>query len=337
MPVSHSIEVYNSSDELIAIFDKWQGFDYDKKLNRPTTATFTLDANDPKATDTNLAGGQNYIKYKRGSQVAWSGEIIKVSTALKSENEKIQVTCGDWFYLLKDRYVTAKRTFSSTNEGTILWTLIDESQSLSDGDFGITQGVNNSTTSRDRTYKDKNIQQAIIQMTEVINGVDVEITADRVFNVYDKKSTDRSSTHVFEYGVNVQEMEEDLDWTNLKNDLKAYGGDGISRDADDAGSKSTYKRRQDIVSFGDVILNTTLDRHLDEILRTQAIPTVNYKMTLLQDAAPLFGTYEVGDIIRVKANQGFVTIDANVRIYGWSASINNDGEERIELHVSIVQ
>lgn len=337
MSVEHKIEVYNSNDDLVAELDKATGRKYGKMLNRGSAFSFELDINDPKCTADILAGGQNYIKYYRGTRLEWSGRILYRAAKLSDGGEKIDIQCFDWFTLFKKKLITTEESYSSTNEGAILQDLVTYFQTPSNGSLGITFGVNSSTSTRDKEYIDKSVYDAFIEMSEILDGVDFEITPNRVLNIYDKKSTDRSATHIFEYGVNLKSLDEVYDWTDLKNDLKGYGADTLVRTADDGSSQSTYGRMQSIESFTDDILTATLDRHLDDVLRTNAGPVVAYKCVLLPDALPEFGTYEIGDVVKLKANKGIVNVNKSVRIYGWNVAISDSGEEEIELIISPVQ
>lgn len=334
--IEHTIEIYNKNDELLAILDNAQGRQYQQNLNRSGTFTFSINALDPLATETNLLVGQNYIHYKRNGVLRWAGQIINWEASLGETDETVNVTCADWFYLLKDKIITTEEIYTADNEGEILQQLITYLQVQTDGDMGITFGANTSVETRDRTYFDKNVQEAFIQMSEIINGLDFEITPLKVLNIYEKKFTDRSTTHVFQYGQNIQSATARKDATQIKNDLKGYGADTLIRTRDDGGSQSTYGRRQSIESFTDIVLSSTLDRHLDEILRTNGVPIQTYGISVFPDAEPEFGTYEIGDYVWVNIQRGIVNINQKSRIYGWNVTIDNEGVENIELIISPV-
>lgn len=335
MAVEHSIEVYDSSDNYLAFIDKWKSISYEQVLNKPSNLTFEMDMADPKAINDNLLGGQNYIKYSRGTQLRWGGQITSLGGNLAKDDRPFSVTCGDWVYLLKDKFITTEETWSSINEGTILQEVVNYFQVQSDGSYGITNGVNTSVDPRDRTYVDKNVLDIFTEFSSLQNGLDFEITPDRVLNIYEKKSTDRTGTHVFSYGENIDDFQWAIDFTQLKNDLKVYGADGIIRTRDNVNSQITYKRRQDILSYTDIPLNTTLDRLADEVLQVHANPIRTYSLSVLPDAEPLFGTYEIGDTVQlVIEGQGLLDINQAVRIYGWNVTINEEGYEQLTLQVS---
>ena len=335
MAVEHKIEVYNDSDQLLAEFDKWKGISYSEKLNQPSLFNFGLDISDDKATSTNVAAGRNYIKYYRDSTLKWSGQMVRLSGALAQNDRPFTVQCGDWLYILKDRYLTTEETWSSTDYGTILQECVDYTQAISDGDLGITNGYNGVTDTTDRTYFDKNIQEIFVEFASLSPGVDFEITPDRVLNVYAEKGNDLTATHQFQYGQNISMLDWDIDATQLKNDLKLYGADGRVRTADDSGSQGTYTRRQSIESFTDAYLDATLDKHGEELLQIHSTPIKTYKLNVISQYDPLFGTYALGDTVTLNiTNNKFLNGTVTVRIYGWDVTVNEDGYEQVQLTVS---
>lgn len=345
--VEHVIEIYDINDSLVTILDAAFDVSYDQRLNTSGQFKFSLSVSDVKATAANLACGQNYIKYYRGSQLRWSGKIIRRETVLQPEEsggitEVINITCVDWLWLLKDRYTSASDVHSNQNEGEIIQDLINDTQALSDGDLGITIGANSSTANRTRTYEDKNVRDAMEQMSSVIDGIDFEITPDRVLNIYDKKMTDRSNSHVFSYGddavgtANILTVKEVLDASEIRNDVKGYGKDTLSTTRSSAASQAAYGLRSGIYSYQDISELATLEGHLDDIIRTNGAPTRQLSVTLAPGKEPLFGTYEIGDVVTIRVNKGVVDIDQPVRIYGWDVTIDNDGVEYIKLLINPV-
>lgn len=334
--IEHTLEVYNSSDQNIGILTNARDLRYQQNLNRSGSFTFSISVHDPMSADEFLLIGQNYIKYKRNGVLRWAGQIVDTNTTLNETDEVVNVTCADWFYLLKDKFITTEEIFTGVNEGEILQDLITYLQIQPNNDMGITFGINTSVENRDRTYFDKNVQDAFVQMSEIINGLDFEITPDRVLNIFEKKTSDRSATHIFEYKQNISNVGIRNDSSQIKNDLKGYGADLLIRTRDDGGSQSAYGRRQSIESFTDVFLNSTLDRHLDEILRTNGVPIQTYVLSVMPQANPEFGSYEIGDCVRLIIKRG--TVDKNIksRIYGWNVTIDNEGVETIDLVISPV-
>ncbi len=143
-----------------------------------------------------LKEGVNEIHIWRGNEKVVSGQINYSRATIQSDKRIHEVRAIGWLGLLLGdggRNTRSVQTFSATDQGAILWALIDHTQTQTNGNIGITEGTIEATVDRDRTYPiDKNIGDAIIEMTEVINGLDVEITPDKVFNVYKRIGEDRS-------------------------------------------------------------------------------------------------------------------------------------------------
>lgn len=335
--VEHLIEVYNRDDELLGEIDRFTSIQYQEHLNQPTSFSFGMDLSDPKATPEMLAGGQNYIKYYRGDSLRWSGEMYKINGELAKDDRPFTVECHDKVYGLKDRWITTEEIWTSTNEGQILIDIIDYLQVQTDGHMGIntTDGVNLSTDLRDRTYFDKKVLEVFTEFSSLQNGVDFEITPSGILNIYDKKGSDRTATHVFRYADNIDSMSYIQSWDEIKNDLKLYGADARVRPRDNGASQGIYRRRQDILSYPDAYLDATLDRLGDEIMQTNAVPIRTFDLNVLPFTEPPFGTYQIGDKVQLTIeNNKFLNINQAVRIYGWNVIINNDGYETISLTVS---
>ena len=337
MAAEHTIEVLTKTGDTVAFLDNATDRQWNRLLNRGSTFDFTLDLNDPVVSDAVLAGGQNYINYYRNNVLTWAGEIVLVEDTLRGNEEKVHVQCYDWFNLLRDRRALTTLTYTSMNEGLVLQSLINEVQGVVYGDMGIILGSNSAaTTIAEIVYERVNIQQAFIDMSEQENGVDYEITPERVLNIYETKGNDLTASHVFEYGQNIYSFRRARDWRSLKNDIRGIGRDGIERSADDIGSQSTYRRRQSIESFTDDLLYATLDKHLSEVLRKNAVAIRDYSMDVLPESSPEFGTYAVGDTVQVNVQKGYVSVNQAMRIYGWNVSIDNDGVENVQLIVNPV-
>lgn len=331
--IEHKIEVYDINDNLVAVLDNAANKTYERALNRSTTFRFTIPLRDPKANQDILKGGQNYIKYYRGTQLQWAGQIVNIQRSLAGE-EIASVLCADWFFLLKHRRTNPERIFTAVNEGTILQTLVNESQALPNGDYGIIIGSNTSTSPRDRTYNSKILSEAFMEMSEVIDGLDFEITPDKTLNIYENKGTDRRDTHVFEYGLNISEVNFIEDYTDIVNDSYGIGKDDLTATFADTSLQPTYYLREAVENFGDISSAATLTGHLQNTVYNKALGEKKYELSVMPAASPQFGTYEIGDSVTIKIDHPNFTVDTVARIISWSVTINNDGGETIALKVS---
>lgn len=334
--IRHRLEVYNQAGNLLEIFDKWSDLTWNKRLNNSGFLEFVLDFQDPKCRNSNLLGGLNFVKYYRNNILTWSGEIDLLDDYLDPDKGKVKVRCVSWFELLKFRYTAAERIFTSTNEGLILQTLVNETQALTDGDFGITIGSNTSADLRDRTYQYKNIRDAFIQMSEVIDGLDFEITPDRELNIYERKGTDLTSSVILNYADNIKSLRRIRDWSQLKNKTTALGEGTLTQTGSDPALSAVYKLREDIIQHPDISEATTLLGHAQEEVSVYKNPQRIFNIVLNDNCErPDLSEYDVGDTVQLIIEEGLIKERTQVRIMGINVKIDNEGTESVSLIVSL--
>src|SRR6476646_2874866 len=127
-------------------------------LNKPGEAHFTISAHDPLVTGGMLLLGYNELYIYRAGTLVWGGELAYSRLDLSDDMEQVQVTAKGFLDLLSKRIVgtaASPRTFTDTDLVTIAQTSINESQALTNGDFGITMGATPTSRNADRTYNYK--------------------------------------------------------------------------------------------------------------------------------------------------------------------------------------
>jgi len=101
-----------------------------------------------------------------------------------------------------------------------------------------------------------------------------------------------------------------------------------------SGLQSTYKIRQKVISKKDVSIQATLDEHAtNELANTQTQQQI-LSFKTRGDLTPTFGSYAVGDQVRVKIKHGLVNIDGYYRIVGIKVRIGDGDLEDIEITVN---
>ena len=303
-------------------------------LNQESTAQFTLNATNALASSEFISLGRKELHIYRNNDRVWGGELTAYEGTLGASEEDFTITARSFESLFKDRYTGAARQFNAVDAGQIAWTLINESQQLTQGDFGVTSGEIQATTNRTRLYEYKNIYQAITELAEVDNGIDWEITPYKVFNVYLSKGTDRSGDDLLEYGGNVEEVRFSYDFTEPGNRAIVLGkGSGASityADEFDSTSRSLYKLRERIVPYKDVDNQDVLDARAERTLNERKDPVETLEVTQARGAGILaFTRVNVGDHVWVKVRHGIVNVNNKYRIRGLNVEIADDGTERV--------
>lgn len=222
-----------------------------------------------------------------------------------------------------------------TDAGAIAWDLIETSQLKTNGNLGITEGTIATTQDRTRTYNNQNIMEAIINLSEVINGFDFEITDDKVFNVYTVKGTDLTDSLILEYGRNLQSVSIDEDFTTPCNNAIVLGEvideTELTRvDRPDTTTQAKYKLREMVLSADNVIDEDTLNEKGDAMLYKYKEPLIKVDFEVSRGTINVT-QFSLGDLIRLIIKKGCYNIDSDYRIFEWTVNHENDNTEKLSL------
>jgi hypothetical protein len=318
---------------------------YSYQLNRAGKASFGLPLTTERLQRFPLYIGVTRLLIYRANKLIWAGVIWEITENAQDDEGTVNVQCTEIFHILSEKRYTSN-TYTSTDAGQIAWGLINTTQGLSGGNLGLTQGTIQATQNRDRAYFDEKVGEKIIQLTEVINGFDFEITPSikintlGVFNVYSKRGTILTSFRL-EYGEglknNIQSWSRKRTLSDIYNSV-IVEGEGYG----DIALKSTQTDNSMITAVGllegrvqekSVNQQTTLDTKAQEFIRVRKTEQFIYDITL-NNAYNDFGKYDIGDIVPVKIKYGYLDINTTMRIYGIDVRVSDAGEEVIKLTVS---
>lgn len=314
-----SVEVYDGSGNLVAdLSTRATKRRIVKTRNRADTIELEYDLDNIKKLSSELnlnawdifAVAQNEIRIKRNDTVYSAGQIMDGYPIIDGDSRKISITAVGWLDLFGSRYTdeggsSSDYYFSATDAGQIAWGLIDASQNETNGDFGITQGYIQASVNRDRqSYVTKNIRDALIELTEVINGFDFEFTWDKKFNVYYPKIGTKKNNVILTYPGAISLLSFGRRGVDIANNIIARGAgtgaDAFAATATDTASQSKFKLRQDIVEFFDVSEASTLQDHADEELKFRRSFVDVPDITLDPAIAPNITAYGIGDVIKIE-------------------------------------
>ena len=318
---------------------------YSYQLNRAGKASFSLPLTTERLQRFPLYIGVTRLLIYRADKLIWAGVIWEITEDAQDDEGAVNVQCTEIFHILSEKRYTSN-SYTNTDAGQIAWGLINTTQGLTGGNLGITQGTIQATQNRDRTSLDEKIGEKIIQLTEVINGFDFEITPSikvntlGVFNVYSKRGS-VINTFRLEYGEglrnNIQSWSRKRTLSDMYNSV-IVEGEGYG----DIALKSTQTDNSMITAVGllegrvqekSVNQQTTLDTKAQEFIRVRKTEQFIYDITL-NNAYNDFGKYDLGDIVPVKIKYGYLDINTTMRIYGIDVRVSDAGEEVIKLTVS---
>lgn len=331
--MQYRIIVKNLAGTTLGEFEKFKGLNFGKKLNNADTASFTVPVNDPKIASL-IALRLFTVWIYRDNLLLWSGEQVSREGVLDDKGDNwVTILCYDWFESLLRRYTKATRNFWNVDAGQIAWTMIDETQQESD--FGITLGTIETTQNRDRQYENQNIGEAIINLSNVINGFDFEINNFKVFNVKSMIGVDRTGL-VLEYGYNIKNCTITEDFKIPVNRAIILGDSGNIDEAlrierDDTTSQVAYKLRENQYSETSVTDINTLEAKGDSYLRKYGSALVKLSIDLVRGTHPNITEFSLGDVLTLKIKTGLYNIEEQHRVYQWRITYEPDNTEKLDL------
>ena len=189
-------------------------------------------------------------------------------------------------------------------------------------------------TLRDRTYPAfKEIYEAAIELTNCINGSDIEITPDKYLNNYLHKG--HRLSHVFEYGKNISDFSLSIDGDSIVNNSIAVGSgedtDLLYSSAHNMQSQEKYNLMQGIIQKSDVSVINTLAEYAQNDVKENGEPAKITGVTVMVTNDPPMGSYAVGDEIRVKVKKGWLDFDKFLRIKKISVDVSLEGKETVRV------
>lgn len=350
-----TVEVYNGSGELVAeLSSRALERKVTKLRNRADTINLKYDLDDIKRLCAKLnvsawdifAIGQNEVRVLRNGVVFSAGQIMDATPVIDGDQRSIMVIAVGWLDLFGARYTdeggsSSDYYFSNVDAGQIAWGLIDASQNETGGDFGITQGNIQASQNRDRTdYVYKNIKEAVIQLSEVINGFDFEFTWDKKFNVYYPKIGTRKENIILTYPGAIKTLSFGRHGMQLANNIIARGSgtgeDAFTAEVTDVASRNKFKLRQAIIDFNDISKVDTLEEHANEELLFRRSFVDVPDITLDPAQAPRWGSYGIGDEIKIEVLEDleiFAPINNWFRIDGMEVTLDSNNTEDIRLQL----
>ena len=312
-----------------------KGLQFSYVLNSPGSISFTLPLRHELCTPEVLTPGIRELYIWRDNVKIWGGFLW---TAQVQQDQKLVYFGGEGFLSkLKHRHVLVDRNYDATDVFDYAWDLIDYTQGLTNGNFGISRfSATQAGVTIDRHFKGyekKNILDELHKLACRDGGIDYEITPDKEFKNYLQQGS--ATTHVFELGKNIRSAYQNSDATLSASDAIGIGKSEAetvqTSHQTDATFQASVGRLEKTFSFKDAEDQTTLDARTVEALRLSKVirsaPTIQ-----IIDGDPAFGDYGIGDNVRVKIDQGYLQVDRMLRIQSITVALANSGREAIGLY-----
>lgn len=271
----------------------------------------------------------------RGSDLLYRGLLSHRSIeAGQTGPSTIVVYFTDYVGALGSRFTDIEDIHSNKDSSDIAWALIDDTQSQTNGDLGITRGTNPTTKNRDRTFRHRNIRDAIIGMSQakVADGYDFDIDNTLQFNVY-YPSKGQSRPEIMFSDFNVLSWSSNRPLTTKLFNRVHVLGEGLGADL----TAVTRENTTPMATWGLVeatlpeksVSNTTeLEDRGDRFLERTAEIRDTLNINTLDDR-PGIDQYGLGDSVRVVIDS--LGLDEMLRLDTRTLQITPSGFAQVSL------
>lgn len=319
------------------------------KLTESSEVSFNLDGRHPQAEALTTLATDVHVLWtpdEGPTRILYRGRVGNNGDDLSETEHTTQFTTLDYRSVLnRERlYSTSTLTWTATDQAEIAWQLLQQTQTRTGGNLGISKGGGNPTgISRDRTYEvGDSIGERIQELSEVIDGFDWDISPKSSSALaLDVWSPQRGSDRgvVLEYGGLVSKLRRDVTVSEYGNALRYTGKTDASpaltaQELEAADIGTAPQGRWDLV-FGDDGLVTQAalnDRAAWQLAQSQVIrPT--YSLTLRRGSWDGPDHIWVGDTVRLIIKSGRLDVDTSLRVYEIGVTLGESADETVEITV----
>lgn len=329
----YQIVVRDKQGNELGEFTDWRGLSFSDHVNNYGTAEFQVPLSSQNLLEL-VALRQYETLIKRNGAIIWAGEQAdRFGTLEVNSANWITIVSHSFLEMFNSAYTAPYVRYEGVDEGQIIKNLVDDFQALTGGDHGFTFGTYLTGVLRDREYSNQNIMEAIINLTELINGADVYITFDKEINVVSHQGVDKSRHTILEWGTNIESVTVNESFTNPCNEAivlgAGFGAEQLVSTYTDTDFRDIYGLRQQRASEIDVSIEDTLDAKAEALVRKFKQPLITIDLKQLASTTPVLGTISMGDTIKVKIDEGIFDINNKFRVYSRNVSVDDNGKESI--------
>lgn len=236
----------------------------------------------------------------------------------------------------------ADTVYTATAQSRIAWGLVNTFQGRTGGSYGLVDGGAPSTDpTRTITYEeDTDVAEAFQALADLDTGFDFHVdAARRVRFHYPSRGTDKSATVALKYGVNVVGYDYEVDTSpgRIITDVRVTGGpNATTTTASNSSARTAYGRREATIQASDVISSATALQNLaNSIVATYDTPEILPSVQLAPGCPDpaRFGTWWIGDTVRVDIQDDGIELVGNYRIASVSCSLDAEFTESITVEL----
>lgn len=352
MAARYQIEVWHKDGYPLGDISQFvTNFSWQKTLNEAESLNISIDMArfDSYLVDIGFANrpyefleiGRTDIRIKRNDEYILGANVAQIGYTANNTSVTLAIQCTGYLNYYKYRYFSGQ--FTQESQSDIIYNIITELNSATGGDYGIRRGdVYGTATKRDRTYDKKEVKSIFTQMSQVIDGIDFEITPDKRLNIWNTgsscKGVYRPDISV-EYPLNIKSFNFYRTGSKVSNYVMAIGKtpqEGEVQpivEVEDTESENYLYRREKIVSYNSVTSESVLTQNANTILfNTKDI--IEIPNITVGDGVLDLNVLDVGDTITVRLNGSVAlqNVTGNYRIKSIQCKIDNNFGEEVTLN-----
>lgn len=329
---------------------------YSDVLNSPGAFSGSLGLQQPAKLEAVLMSaldlmddGRLTLFVERDGVLVWGGFLWTSDCDL--ETGACTLNGEGYLSYFRRRLLALTLTYTGVDQTLIAKDLIDIAQGGSSGNIGVvTSAVTASGVLRDRGYGNGQTQwigELIEQLASVEGGFLFRFEPQWNGNTPEVRfltqypASGRATDYIFEVGSNTTKARIQRDATTIANRVLAVGAtpEGSDRtlttvawNADAVLDQSPYQPLlEDVVTFSDVNVIDTLRAHANQRIvrgkKAVVMPDIDVDPT----AVPTFGSYFIGDNVKVRGEVGIEKVDDTFLITERSVTVDDAGSENASL------
>jgi hypothetical protein len=333
------------------------GVQFTQQLNQAGTAQghillSGIDADNYNAI-TGTTPARTAIYIDRNGTLVWGGVIW--GREYDSDSQQLKITAREFESYFEHRYITTTTAFTNQDQLAIARNLLTQAQSAPSGNIGVQVGTETSGILLSRTYYSyeyKQVYQAIQDLAKQDDGFDfnIQVAYDgsgnpsktlvlgypRIGTLYSSSS---ATIPVFELPAsNIVNYQLSEDASVIANTVYAIGAGSnegkLTQTATDSTNLSNGWPLLEIqTNYSDVTDSAYLAQLASGQVLAVSNPIALYKVIVPAFVAPEFGTYDLGDDVRLRITDSRYpnTLDTVLRIVGITVEPGENGPERVVL------
>lgn len=294
------IKVYDRFHTLLDEISEFTALSYTWTLNGLGSCTFNTPLESLKCTTSNFNFKNQIEVIDENNNIIWCGQIVTRGFT----GDYLTIGAYGYLSLLSKRRMTAK-SYASMNYGSLCMNLITDVNAIYD--TGIKAGtIATNTISAQMATLASDMCLDKITSYSLAGNFEFEVDANRLFNYFLKKGSDKSNKYVLEYGGGEADnilINPTLDQSFIDSANTVYGATTtsvLSNTVSSLDSIAQYGQEDNVVSVGsDVIVQTTLNACTNAQLQKIAYNTNSITLKVRDSVLCPFGDITLGDYIMV--------------------------------------